>query len=158
MLNSVTSSWNFTPGGSPSDAWDIAYDVWLGPASNPSTCTGGFPCGGTEMMIWVDYQHCIGSSTTVATVSLSGSQWQLQVNTSGSWTYLAYLSLTPSAVPVNNLDILAFIHDAESRTLPGQPTKNDIDPSDYLYSIPAGIELRTGGIPFTSNSFSVAIQ
>jgi hypothetical protein len=154
-LHSVTSSWNFTPGGTSADAWDIAYDIWLGPTAN---CTGsGFPCGGTELMIWVDYLHTNGYSVQVGTASISGSQWNVWVNPPGSWTYMAYVIQNPSATPVNNLNILAFIQDAETRTIPSQTTKC-VNPAWYLYSIPAGIELRQGGIPFTSNSFSVSIQ
>ncbi len=148
-LHSVTSSWNFTPGGTSNDSWDIAYDVWLGPNAN---CAGGssWPCGGTEMMIWVDYQHLSGYQTPEgAPISVSGSQWQLWKQP-GGWTYLSYLNINPSAVPINNLDIMAFIQDSIS--------KGFIQPSWYILSIPAGIELRTGGIPFTSNSFSVQVQ
>jgi len=148
-LHSVTSSWNFTPGGNPTDSWDIAYDIWLGPNNN---CPGGarWPCGGTELMIWVDYQHLAGYQTAQGPpISVGGTQWQLWKQPA-AWTYLSYLSLTPSAAPINNLDIMAFIQDAIS--------KGFVQPSWYILSIPAGIELRTGGIPFTSNSFSVSIQ
>lgn len=152
-LTSVTSSWNFTPGGSLSDSWDIAYDIWFCPNN---TCPGAWPCNGTEMMIWVDYLGLSGYQSQVGgPISVGGVQWQLWnqqggAGTSNTWTELSYLSLTPSADPVNNLDILAFIKNAEAHGL--------IQPSWYLYSIPAGIELRTGGIPFTSNSFSVQVQ
>jgi hypothetical protein len=153
-LQSVTSSWNFTPGGNPppTDSWDIAYDIWLGPTSN---CTSGFPCGGTELMIWVDYQGLSGYQTAVGgPLSVSGSKWQLWKAVGGggsnTWTYLSYLTQTPSAVPLTDLNILTFIQDAVS--------KGFVQPSWYLYSIPAGIEIRQGGIPFTSNSFSVQVQ
>lgn len=150
-LNSVTSNWNFTPGGTASDAWDIAYDIWLGPTMN---CTSGFPCGGAELMIWVDYLNLTGYQNAHGTISVGGTSWDLWQAPGGgggnTWTYLSYLSEKPSAQPVNNLNILTFIQDAVS--------KGFINPSWYLYSIPAGIELRKGGIPFTSNSFSVSIQ
>ena len=153
-LHSVTSSWNFTPGGNPApqDSWDIAYDIWLGPTKN---CTSGFPCGGAELMIWVDYIGLSGYQTAEGgPISVGGNQWQLWKAPGGgggnTWTYLSYLALNPSADPVNNLNILTFIQDAVS--------KGFVNPSWYLYSIPAGIELRQGGIPFTSNSFSVSIQ
>lgn len=152
-LNSVTSSWNFTPGGTSTDQWDIAYDIWLGPTAS-CTSSSTFPCGGTELMIWVDYLNTTGWQTDDGPVTLSGSDWELwnatQTSGSNSWTYLAYLAKSPSSIPVANLNILAFIQDAINRGY--------IQSSWYLYSIPAGIELRTGGIPFTSNSFSVAIQ
>jgi hypothetical protein len=101
-------------------------------------------------MIWVDYQHLAGYQTAQGPpISVGGTQWQLWKQPA-AWTYLSYLSLTPSAAPINNLDIMAFIQDAIS--------KGFVQPSWYILSIPAGIELRTGGIPFTSNSFSVSIQ
>lgn len=150
-LTSVTSSWNFTPGGGTSDAWDIAYDLWF---CKDNTCGGGGYPGGTELMIWVDYQNVAGFKNNIASVSISGSQWELWQNNSGSgsnaWTYLAYMTTTPSAVPVNNLNLMAFIQSAEKQGY--------IKPTWYLYAIPAGVELRTGGIPFTSNSFSVQVQ
>jgi len=151
-LTSVTSSWNFTPGGTPSDQWDIAYDVWFCPNN---TCPGAWPCNGTEMMIWVDYLGLSGYQSPVGgPISVGGEQWQLWNQTGGggtnTWTELSYLNLNPSAAPLNNLNILTFIQDAVSKGL--------IQPSWYLYSIPAGIEIRKGGVPFTSNSFSVSIQ
>jgi hypothetical protein len=51
---------------------------------------------------------------------------------------------------VTNLNLLAFFKDAES--------KGYIKSSWYLYAVQAGIELRTGGIPFSSDSFSVSVN
>jgi hypothetical protein len=45
-LQTVTSSWSFTPGSSG----DAAYDVWFGPSQAP---TGGVPPA-IELMIWIN--------------------------------------------------------------------------------------------------------
>ena len=147
-LNSVTSSWNFTPGGTSADSWDIAYDLWFCPTG---TCNSGFN-GGVELMIWADYLNLTGYQTPEGTISVGGIKWDLwkAPGGGGAWTYLSYLSETPSATPLTNLNLLTFIQDAV--------TKGFLPSTYYLFQIPAGIEIRQGGIPFTSNSFSVTVQ
>ena len=51
---------------------------------------------------------------------------------------------------VTNLDLLSFFRDAEVRGY--------LQSSWYLYAVQAGDELRTGGTPFTSHSFSVLVN
>jgi cellulose 1,4-beta-cellobiosidase len=113
----------------------------------------GFP-GGAEIMIWLDYQNTAGWQYDLGSVALGGHTWEVweAIQTSGttSWTYLAYLLKGPMVTSVSNLDLTAFFNDALARGY--------IQKSWYLYAVQAGIELRTGGVPFTNNSFSVSVQ
>ena len=150
-LSSVTSSWDFRVGGVPSDQWNVAYDLWF---CQDDTCRfGGFP-GGTELMIWLDYQNVSGWKKDLGTVSLGGHTWELWTFTQGtgadSWTYLAYMIQAPMVTSVTDLDLTAFIQDAVARGY--------VQNSLYLYAIQAGDEIRTGGIPYNHNSFSVSIN
>jgi cellulose 1,4-beta-cellobiosidase len=150
-LTSVTSSWDFSVGGVSSDQYDVAYDIWF---CRDNTCrSGGFP-GGTELMIWLDYQNVTGWQTNLGSVSLGGYTWDLWQATFGTgddaWTYLAYMIHAPMVTSVTDLDLNAFIQDAVSRGY--------VDNSWNLYAIQAGDEIRTGGLPYNHNSFSVAIN
>ena len=150
-LTNVTSSWDFSVGGVSSDQYDVAYDIWF---CKDNTCrSGGFP-GGTELMIWLDYQNVTGWQTNLGSVSLGGYTWDLWQTTFGTgddaWTYLAYMIQAPMVTSVTDLDLNAFIQDAVSRGY--------VDNSWYLYAVEAGDEIRTGGLPYNHNSFSVAIN
>ena len=63
---------------------------------------------------------------------------------------MAYLLQGPRVTSVSNLDLLSFFQDAEARGL--------IKESWYLYAIQAGEEIRAGGTPFNSNSFSASVN
>jgi cellulose 1,4-beta-cellobiosidase len=150
-LTSATSSWSFSVGGVSTDRYDVAYDIWFCP---DTTCGASGFNGGTEMMIWLDYQNTTGWGSNLGSVTLSGYDWEVWKATqdlSGStWNYLAYLIRPPMQTSVTDLDLVSFIQDAESRSY--------VNNSWYLYAIQAGDELRTGGLPFTTNSFSVSIN
>ena len=150
-LSTVTSSWDFSVGGTASDQYDVAYDIWFCP--DESCGTSGFP-NGTELMIWLDYKNVQGWETDLGQVTLAGHTWEVWLATMGSganrWTYLAYLIQSPTVTSVTDLDLGAFFRDAAARGI--------IQNAWYLYAIQAGNELRTGGIPYASNSFSVSIN
>jgi hypothetical protein len=149
-LTSATSSWSFSVGGTASDQWNVAYDIWF--CSDDRCGSNGFP-GGTELMIWLDYQNVGGWLYDQGPVSLAGSSWELwtatQTSTTGNWTYLAYLIQGPMVTSVSNIDLMAFVADARSRGY--------VQDSWYLYAVQAGIELRIGGIPYNHYSYSVSI-
>ncbi|MBN2677283.1 MAG: hypothetical protein JXR32_04360 [Anaerolineaceae bacterium] len=149
-LTSATSSWSFSVGGTASDQWNVAYDIWFCP--DDSCGSNGFP-GGTELMIWLDYQNVNGWLYNQGPVSLAGLNWELwtatQTSAAGDWTYLAYLIQGTIITSVSNLDLMAFISDARAR--------GHIQDSWYLYAVQAGIELRIGGIPYNHYDFSVSI-
>jgi hypothetical protein len=50
---------------------------------------------------------------------------------------------------VTGFDLMAFVQDARARGY--------VQDSWYLYAIQAGIELRTGGLPYEHHSFSVSV-
>jgi hypothetical protein len=150
-LTSVTSSWAFSVGGVSTDQYDVAYDIWF--CTNDACGPSGFS-GGTELMIWLDYQNTTGWEQDLGSVTLAGYNWEvwtfIQGAAGNTWTYLAYLIQPSSVTSVTNLDLLAFFRDAESRGY--------IQSSWYLYAIQAGDEIRTGGLPFDSNTFSVSVN
>jgi Glycosyl hydrolase family 12 len=150
-LSTVTSSWDFSVGGAASDKYDVAYDIWFCP--DQSCGANGFPSG-AEMMIWLNYKNLQGWEKHLGSVVLAGHTWDVWQATMGqganSWTYLAYMIKAPMVTSVTDIDLGAFFKDATSR--------NIIQNSWYLYAIQAGNELRTGGIPYDSNSFSVSIN
>jgi hypothetical protein len=150
-LTTATSSWDFSVGGSASDHYDVAYDIWFCP---DQSCGGnGFPRG-VELMIWLDYKNTKGWQTDLGKVGLSGHTWEVWQAPMGSgttgWTYLAYLVQGPAVDSVTDFDLGAFFRDMTARGI--------IQDSWYLYAIQAGNELRTGGIPYVNNSFSVTIN
>jgi hypothetical protein len=149
-LTSATSSWSFSVGGAAGDIWNVAYDLWFCPDTNCGT--SGFP-GGTELMIWLDYQNIGGWLHDQGPVNLDGRTWEVWTGTQGSgstaWTYVAYLVAPPMVTSVTDFDLMAFIQDAKVRGY--------VLDTQYLYAIQAGIELRTGGIPYEHHSFSASV-
>jgi hypothetical protein len=149
-LTQVTSSWSFSVGGAATDMFDVAYDIWFCP---DDTCGPNGFNGGAELMIWLNHPNTTNGGV-VATESLDGYSWQLSTAAAGgtgnTWTYIAYMIQPPMVTSVTDLNLLSFFKDAESRGY--------IQSSWYLYAVQAGIELRTGGIPFTNNSFSVSVN
>ena len=138
-LSSVSSNWDFDVGGTASDQYDVAYDLWFCP--DESCGTSGFPSG-AELMIWLDYKNVQGWQTDLGPVNLAGHTWEVWLATMGSgansWSYLAYLIQGPTVTSVTDLDLGAFIRDAATRGI--------VQSAWYLYAIQAGNELRTGGI------------
>lgn len=151
-LASAITSWTFSVGGAPTDRYDVAYDIWFCPDDGCGT-SDGFN-GGTEMIIWLNYQNTSGWRSDMGSVTLDGYDWEVWKSTQtmggASWNYLAYLLHPPMVTSVTNFDLLSFIEDAETRGLVQTPW--------YLDAVQAGSELRTGGLPFTTTSFSVSIN
>jgi len=149
-LTSATSSWSFSVGGAAGDNWNVAYDLWFCPDDNCGA--NGFP-GGAELMIWLDYQNIGGWLNDQGPVNLNGRNWEVWTATQGSggdsWDYVAYLIAPPMVTSVADLDLMAFIQDARARGY--------VLDTQYLYAVQAGIELRTGGIPYEHHSFSVSV-
>jgi hypothetical protein len=147
-LKCVNSSWCFQP--TDTGAWDAAYDIWLCPDN--SCGPNGFK-GGAEIMIWLDYRNTNGWKTDVGPVTLNGMTWEVWRwdvdDAGGQRNYVAYLAKTLTTC-VKDLDLKAFLDDSRKRGY--------IQPSWYLYAVEVGNELRYGGIPFTSKSFSVSVN
>jgi hypothetical protein len=150
-LSTVTSSWDFSVEGSASDRYNVAYDIWFCPEKY---CGSSGFAGGVELMIWLDYKNVRGWQNDLGPVTLAGHSWDRWQATFGSamnsWTYLAYMIQAPMVTSVADLDLNAFVRDAVAKGI--------VQDSWYLYAIHAGTELRTGGVPYQSNSFSVSIN
>jgi len=146
-LQSVKSSWSFVPAST--GRWDAAYDIWLSPSPKAGG-TDGFN-GGAEVMIWLDYQQTNGWKYDRGPVNIGGIVWEVWewdlVTPTENHKYVAYLAKTMTT-SVKNLDVKKFLDDCQSRGF--------IKPSWYLYAVEAGCEIHSGGIPFTSQGFSVA--
>ncbi len=154
QVKSLTSSWDFSAGlTSSQDRWNVAYDIWFCPDNNCGA--SGFP-NGLELMIWLDYKNTSGYKDHLATASIAGHNWDvwkadmLVGGASDSWVYMDYIVKGSVLTKVTDLDLYAFIQDAINRGL--------VSPNWYMYAVQAGMEVRTGGIPFTSNSFSVTLN
>lgn len=147
-LKCVNTSWSFQP--TYTGAWDAAYDIWLCPDNQcgPS----GFK-GGAEIMIWLDYHNAHGWQYDQGPATVNGMGWEVwhwDVDLGGGLrNYVAYLAKSPMD-SVKNLDIKKFLDDSQRRGY--------IQPSWFLYAIEVGNEILQGGIPFTSKSFSVAVN
>ena len=138
-LQCVTSSWNFTP--TDTGSWNGAYDIFL------SSNGGSTP--GAELMVWLDYtDNALPAGSNMGTVNIDGMNFTLWYGTTAQ-TYIAYLA-NPKTDSVANLNILDFIKDSVSRGY--------FSNSWYLLSIEAGIETRSEGLPFTSNSFTAWVN
>ena len=135
------------------DAWNVAYDIWFCPDNN--CAASGFP-NGLELMIWLDYKNTYGWKDHLGTVSLSGHTWDvwkadmLVGGATDSWGYMDYMVKPPMVTKVTDLDLNAFIQDAVKRGY--------VKSNWYIYAVQAGMEVRSGGLPFTSNSFSITIN
>jgi len=152
-LSTVTSSWDFSAGGTSKDQYNVAYDIWFCPDNNCGST--GFP-NGLELMIWLDYKNVHGWKTSLGSKTLAGHSWDVWLadmlvgQASDSWTYLTYMIKGPQVTSLTDFDLGAFIRDAVARGY--------IKDTWYMYAIQAGMEVRTGGMPYTSNSFSVTIN
>jgi hypothetical protein len=80
-LSTVTSSWDFSVGGTASDQYNVSYDIWFCPDGNCGT--SGFP-GELELMIWLDYKNVHGWQTDLGSVTLAGHTWEVWKATFGS--------------------------------------------------------------------------
>ncbi len=145
-LTCVTSSWNIAvTNETGSDLWDAAYDIWFDESATNFTHEA-------ELMIWLDYMPGTGPAGSLKASGIaignSPTTWDVYEGPIG-WNYIAFLADTPTT-SFNNVNILAFINYCV--------TQGYIQSTWYLGAIEAGIELRTGGIPFTSSGFSASVN
>jgi hypothetical protein len=148
-LQKVQSDWSFRP--AYNGAWDAAYDIWFCPNHQCGTADGFN--GGTEIMIWLDYYKVNGWKKDYGEVQIDGRSWELwgyePLIGKSKWQYLAYL-LKQRSDSVKGLDVLAFMKDAEGRGF--------LKPNWFLYAILVGNEFHSGGLPFSSDYFSVCVN
>jgi hypothetical protein len=152
-VRQLTSSWDFSVGGTSSDRWNVAYDIWFCPDDNCGA--SGFPKG-LELMIWLDVKNARGWKDHLGTAKLAGYEWDVWVadmaagGALDSWGYMDYIARPATMTSVKNLDLHAIVQDAVARGY--------VKSSWYLYAVQAGMEVRTGGMPFNSNSYSLTIN
>jgi hypothetical protein len=152
-VSKLSSSWSFSVGGSKNDRYNVSYDIWFCPDNNCGA--SGFPQG-LELMIWLDYKNAKGWKDHLGTVKIAGYDWDVWVadmaagGALDSWKYMNYIIKPSSVTSVTDLDLNAFIKDAT--------TRGYVKSSWYLYAVQAGMEVRTGGMPFTSDKFRVSIN
>ena len=142
----VTTSWSTTQPGGSSNAYDVAYDIWI----NQTPTTSGQP-NGTEIMVWLNHNGGVQpfGSEVASNVSLGGHTYNIWYGTQSSWDTVTY-DMTSGSSSVSNLDVGTLAQDSVSRGY----TKS----TWYLIDIEAGFELWQGGAGLATNSFSVAIN
>ncbi len=148
LLQCVTSSWNIAvTNETGSDYWDAAYDIWFTSTNTNLTSHSA------ELMIWLNYTPGTGPGGSYVTDGLTmgntTTTWRLNEGFNGYWNYIAYMA-DSNITAFNNVNILAFINDSVNRGY--------ISSSWYLSAIEAGIEIRTGGVPFYSSGFSANVS
>jgi hypothetical protein len=151
-LTCVTSSWNIAvTNETGSDLWDAAYDIWF------TTSTGsGLNTHSAELMIWLNYMPGTGPAGSEqadgVTIGNTTTTWRVNEGPTGGspgWNYIAFMADT-NITSFNDANILAFINYCVSQGY--------IQSTWYLSAIEAGIEMRTGGVPFSSTGFSASVN
>jgi hypothetical protein len=142
----VTTSWSTTQPGGSSNAYDVAYDIWI----NQTPTTSGQP-NGTEIMVWLNHNGSVQpfGSEVASNVTLGGHTYNIWYGTQSSWDTVTY-DMTSGSTSVSNLDVGALAQDSVGRGY----TKS----TWYLIDIEAGFELWQGGAGLATNSFSVDIS
>jgi hypothetical protein len=142
----VTTSWSTTQPGGSSNAYDVAYDIWV----NQTPTTSGQP-NGTEIMVWLNHNGSVQpfGSEVASNVSLGGHTYNIWYGTQSSWDTVTY-DMTSGSTSVSNLDVGTLAQDSVSRGY--------TQSSWYLIDIEAGFELWQGGAGLATNSFSVSIN
>jgi hypothetical protein len=152
-VTNLKTSWDISVGGARNDRWNAAYDIWFCPDKNCGAA--GFPKG-LELMVWLDVKNAGGWKDHLGTTNLAGYKWDVWYadmaagGATDSWGYMDYIAQPANLTSVKDLDLLALVKDALNRGY----VKSDW----YLYAVQAGFEVRTGGVPYTSNSFSVTVN
>jgi len=142
----VTTSWSTSQPGGSSNAYDVAYDIWI----NQTPTTSGQP-NGTEIMVWLNHNGSVQpfGSEVASNVSLGGHTYNIWYGTQSSWDTVTY-DMTSGSTSVSNLDVDTLAQDSVSRGY--------TQSSWYLIDIEAGFELWQGGAGLATNSFSVSIN
>lgn len=142
----VTTSWSTTQPGGSSNAYDVAYDIWI----NQTPTTSGQP-DGTEIMVWLNHDGSVQpyGSEVASNISVGGHTYDIWYGTQSSWDTVTY-EMTSGTTSVSGLDVGQLAQDSVSRGY----TKG----SWYLIDVEAGFELWQGGAGLATNSFSVTIS
>jgi cellulose 1,4-beta-cellobiosidase len=142
----VTSSWSTTQPGGSSNAYDVAYDIWI----NQTPTTSGQP-NGTEIMVWLNHNGSVQpyGSEVASDVTIDGNEYNIWEGTQSSWDTVTFDMVNP-ATSVSNLDI----GDLAQKSVSLGYSQSDW----YLIDVEAGFELWQGGAGLATNSFSVSVN
>ena len=142
----VTTSWSTTQPGGSSNAYDVAYDIWV----NQTPTTSGQP-NGTEIMVWLNHNGSVQpyGSEVASNVSLGGHTYNIWYGTQSSWDTVTY-DMT------SRVDLGQQPGCRHAGT--GLGRRGYTQSSWYLIDIEAGFELWQGGAGLATNSFSVNIN
>jgi len=107
----VTTNWSTTQPGGSSNAYDVAYDIWI----NQTPTTSGQP-NGTEIMVWLNHNGSVQpyGSEVASNVSLGGHTYNIWYGTQSSWDTVTY-DMTSGSTSVSNLDVDTLAQDSVSR-------------------------------------------
>ncbi|MFI6703437.1 hypothetical protein ACIBJC_31575 [Streptomyces sp. NPDC050509] len=133
-LSSLRSSYNVTVPSS--GAYNTSYDIW---DSNYDY----------EIMLWMNYRGAVGPlGTSQGTLTLGGHSWTVYKGSNGSNEVFSFLRTSNSTSgTVDVLPILKWIKDTKGWW--GNVTVGDVQ---FGYEITSS----SGGLDFTTNSFSVS--
>ncbi len=132
-LGSVTSSFNVSVPGS--GAYETAYDIW---ANNNAY----------EIMLWMNKTGAVGPIGSLqTTVSVGGHTWDVYKGSNGSNAVFSFLR--HGNTNSGSVDVKAVLNWIKSKGWFGDVTLGDVQ---------FGFEITSasGGLNFTSNSFSVS--
>ena len=153
------------------DVYNVSYDLWF---NSQQQIPAGAEPDRTELMVWLNKQGMINNgpvtpvgnpATSGTPVLLDNATWDVWLappdpSVNRPWNVVSYVLKTPTASithsGVTQLDLLAFINDATSRSCTdGSGTVQPcLDSSSFLTSAEAGFEIWQGGAHLTTNSFS----
>jgi hypothetical protein len=132
-LSSVTSSFNVTVPSSGS--YESAYDIWYNNYAD-------------EIMLWMNKTGAVGPlGSYVTSVTVGGHSWNVYSGSNGS--NAVYSFVRTSNTSSGSVDIKAVLNWIESKGWFGNATLNEVQ---------FGFEITSssGGLNFTSNSFSIS--
>jgi cellulose 1,4-beta-cellobiosidase len=137
----VTTSWSTTQPGGSSNAYDVAYDIWI----NSTPTTNGQP-DGTEIMIWLNSRGGVGPfGSQTGTATVAGHTWNIFQGRQTSWNIISYV-LQGGGTSFTNLDLAAMLRDSVAR--------GSTNPNHFLIDVEVGFEIWNGGQGLATNSFS----
>ena len=145
-LQTVKSTWSFTPGSSG----DSAYDLWFGPKAAPTTTPA------IELMIWLNPggKMPLGTTTGGSVMGSDGVARTVHYGQMNSTMQqvISYVPTSGSTNSVTDFNLLPYIQDAASK---GYNT--GMSSSYFLLGVQAGFEVYSADTWKTSN-YSITIQ
>ncbi|HEY1705853.1 MAG TPA: hypothetical protein VGG75_39730 [Trebonia sp.] len=141
--DAVTTSWSTAQPGGSSNAYDVAYDIWI----NRTRTTSGQP-NGTEIMVWLNHDGDVQpfGSEVGKDVTIDGNEYDVWEGSQSSWDTVTY-EMVKGTTSVSNLNVSDLAENSVSRGYTGSDW--------YLIDVEAGFELWQGGAGLATNSFSV---